>query len=418
MRCITFAFGVLGLVIVLAAAVQADNSGRIYGKIYTVDGDEFEGLIRWDKNEVDWIDVLSGTKDREDSERYDRKRAGRKKYHRNKSSFRIFGIELSGGDDVYINYLSSASSGICFGHISVMDVVGDDCVILRLKSGKDVELCDGSTDIGVDIREIVIEDLREGEVEFVWDDIEKIEFFQAPGNEKSSFGERLYGTLTTKRGDEFTGFVCWDIDEVFTNDILDGDEKRRSRKIEFGKIAAIERYSSSAALVTLRSGDDMVLRGTNDVDDDNRGILIFDPGFGEVLVGWDEFDRLEFSEAPKPVRYDRFDGGRPLKGTVYTEDGDEYRGTIRWDDDEEYTWEFLDGECRDVDLSVEFEFISEIEKSSHRSATVTLWDGRQFRLYGSNDVDDDNRGVVVYLDDGDDVLIEWEDFDKVSFEKH
>ena len=27
----------------------ADNSGRIYGKITTEDGDTFEGYIRWDK---------------------------------------------------------------------------------------------------------------------------------------------------------------------------------------------------------------------------------------------------------------------------------------------------------------------------------------------------------------------------------
>ena len=41
---------------------------------------------------------------------------------------------------------------------------------------------------------------------------------------------------TAFTGDEFTGWVCWDVDEMFEEDILDGKEKRRSRKIEFGKI--------------------------------------------------------------------------------------------------------------------------------------------------------------------------------------
>ena len=159
----------------------------------------------------------------------------------------------------------------------------------------------------------------------------------------------------------------------------------------------------------------MVLRGSNDVDDDNRGIVISYPDFGQVRVEWDEFDRLDFKPAPRQVLYKEFDGGRRLQGTVHTEDGEIYSGTIRWDNDEEYTWEILDGDYRDINFDIELGSVKSIEKRSHRSSVVTLWDDRSFRLRGSNDVDEGNRGIFVILSDGDEVEIEWEDFDRVEF---
>jgi len=401
------------LVMALALTVAADDSGRIYGKITTVEGDAFEGFIRWDKNEGNWVDVLDGTKELPKK----RHRKSNRKYRDREATIEVFGIKIGKSSSYGDEWWSSALSGIRFGHIKSLEAVDDDLALLTLKSGQEVEFSHGSTDIGSDIREIIIEDEHEGEIELVWDDLETIEFMQAPSVAESNFGERLYGTLTTRRGDEYTGFVCWDIDELFPTDILDGDEKRRSRKIKFGKITSIERYSSSAASITLTNGDQMVLRGSNDVDDDNRGIVICDPDFGQVRVEWDEFDRLDFKSATRQVLYKEFDGGRRLQGTVHTEDGKTYSGAIRWDDDEEYTWEILDGDYRDVNFDIELGSVKSIEKRSHRSSVVTLWDDRSFRLRGSNDVDEGNRGIFVILSEGDEVEIEWEDFDRVEFSR-
>jgi hypothetical protein len=104
-----------------------------------------------------------------------------------------------------------------------------------------------------------------------------------------------------------------------------------------------------------------------------------------------------------------------MRGTVYTEDGESYEGEIRWDDDEEYTWEILDGEYRDVEFDIEFGLIQEIAKRSYRSSMVTVWDGRSFRLRGSNDVDEDNKGIFVTTGDGEEIEIDWEDFERVEF---
>ncbi len=409
MRHIKFLTIVLAGILLIAAFSYAKDNGRIYGKITTVDGDTFKGPIRWDKNEGNWVDVLDGTKE---MDRRDRR--SKRKYSRRRSNFEIFGISVGTGGSVY--YSGNAQSGIRFGHIEKLEVLDDNSAMLYLKSGEQVEMYNGSTDIGTSIREIVIEDENEGEIELVWDDIEMIEFSDSDDNFNSVFGDRLYGTLTTRRGDEFTGFICWDVDELFYNDILDGDNKGRSRKIKFGKIDTIERYSSSGATVILKNGDDLLLKGTNDVNESNSGIIVSDPSFGQIIVKWNEFDNVKFYEPSEKIKYSQFDGGKPLKGTVYTEDGDEFTGRIRWDDDEEYTWELLDGNFRKIAFDIEFGKIKSIEKRSYKSSIVTVLDGRSFRLSGSNDVDDDNKGIIIFLDDGEEIEIDWDDFEKVEFD--
>ena len=72
---------------------------------------------------------------------------------------------------------------------------------------------------------------------------------------------------------------------------------------------------------------------------------------------------------------------------------------------------------RDVEFEIEFGLIKEIRKNSYRSATVVLKDGREFRLRGSNDVDEDNDGIFVDLDDGEDVIIDWDEFDRLELSK-
>ena len=412
MRLFNVVIAVVCLVIVSAAASLADNGGRIYGKIYTVDGDVLEGFIRWDRNEANWVDVLDGTKERprrytklDDDEGRD--------YRKSRRGIDLFGLKFyTGSDNLFLS--NTAQSGIRFGYIKTMVVEDDDRALLKLKGGEEVELVNGSTDLGDNIREIVVEDSREGEIELVWDDIDHIDFMEAPSNDRSNFGERLYGTLKTKRGREFSGFICWDIDELFTTDILDGESRDRKQKVPFGKISAIERYSSSGATIILKSGDEIVLRGSNDVNSSNRGIIVCDPAFGQVIVDWDEFDRLDFSEAPRQVTYGDFGDVRELRGTVYTESGDSYEGTIRWDNDEEYNWELLDGKYRGLDFDIELGLIKKIEKRS-RGAVVTVSDGREFRLRDSNDIDDENKGIYVSLDDGDRVMVDWDEFDRVEF---
>ncbi len=155
--------------------------------------------------------------------------------------------------------------------------------------------------------------------------------------------------------------------------------------------------------------------------DRNRGIVVSDIKLGRVIVQWDEFESLEIKRPSGAdyISYDDFDGGSRMFGTVYDEDGEEYTGKIRWDNDEEYGWEILDGDYRGVEFDIAFENIKSIEKLSRRSSRVTLWDNRKFKLRDSNDVDNDNNGIFVSTesDPDDEEVIDWEDFDRIEFRK-
>lgn len=404
--CLTAALAAL-CALSLSMTAQATDQGRIYGKILTVDGDILEGFIRWDKNEGCWDNVLDGTKDRPRM----KERSSRKKY---RDRNRLPG--LLGRIGIFTSRMSSAAqSGIAFGHIKLLEPIGDNAALLTLKSGQEIEFEGGSTDIGDDIREIVIEDKSEGEIELEWDDIESIEFSQAAAGETSVFGPRLFGTLTTRRGEEFTGYIGWDYDESFVTDVLDGYTNGRKRKIRFKKIHSIERRGSSGARVTTKEGKEIRMEDSNDVDSRNNGIVISDLALGRIIVAWDDFDVLEFSAAPENVSYDLYDGGRKLHGTVTTDDGESFTGEIIWDADEEYTWEILDGEYRDIQYDIFFGNIKSIE-IKRRGSLVILNDGREFTLRNSNDVDEDNKGIYIRSADGTLDKVEWDYFEKVVFD--
>lgn len=83
----------LGLIFISFPATASDNSGRIYGKITTVDGDIYRGYIRWDKNEASWVDVLNGNKELPDRD----EEATEPVRHKHQAPrIEIFGLKIGG----------------------------------------------------------------------------------------------------------------------------------------------------------------------------------------------------------------------------------------------------------------------------------------------------------------------------------
>jgi hypothetical protein len=350
--------------------VEAPLSGtnRLYGTVTTVYGSEFTGYIRWDRNEGSWTDLLDATKPR-----------------------------ARGGSSI---------SGIRFGHVDRIDVLGRNSAMFTLKSGDQVELMGNASDLGTGLRALIVDEGYGRTAEFDWRDLETVDF-TPPGSTPPS-ESRLFGTLTTRNGLEFTGYVTWDVDEIYSDDILDGNVDGRRARIPFGEIASIERESSWGSRVTLHDGQVMILEGTNDVDASIGGISISDAALGQIKMGWDEFDNVRFHGTVDESAFAHFDGGRPIEGTVTTEYGESYTGRITWDADEAFTWEMLQGEINDVEFHVEFGNIEGIVKTD-RGSLVHLVDGRVFELRDSNDVDRGNRGITIRTD-GRDYEVDWSDF--------
>lgn len=352
----------------LRVGTPLSGSNRLYGTVTTVYGSDFTGYIRWDRNEGSWTDLLDATKP-----------------------------SARGGSSI---------SGIRFGHIDRIDVVGRNAAIFTLRSGDQVEFTGHASDLGAGLRALIVDQGNGNIAQFHWSDLQTIDF-TSPGSTPPA-ESRLFGTMTTRTGMEFTGYVTWDVDEIYSTDILDGDEDGHRMRIPFGDIASIERHSMWGAKVTLHNGETMILEGTNDVDASISGISISDPALGQVKLDWDDFDIVRFHGTEAESAFANFDGGRPIEGTVVTRGGDSYTGQIIWDRDEAYTWEMLNGEINDVEFQIEFSNIAGIVRTN-RGSVITLKDGRTFELSGSNDVDRGNRGILIRTD-GREFEVEWNDF--------
>ena len=356
---------------------------RLYGTVRTRGGQTHTGFLRWDRNEGSWGDLLDLTR-----------------------------IDDGGG----------GLAGVRFGHVDHILATGRNRAVFVFRSGEQATMHGRSSDLGPGMRSLVVTPARDegspaaeaaagsgadDETTLEWSDIRQVTFHNAPADARPQ-GGRLHGTLTTTSGMAFTGFITWDVDEVLTTDILDGETSAYEHEIPFGAIESISRNGSRSANVLLHSGERLTLSGTNDVNRGNRGITVSDPALGQVKVQWGTLADVRFHGTPSEESRSDFNGGQPLRGTVWTASGDELTGTITWDRDETRSWEMLSGDAGKVEFDIEFSMIARIEKNAHGS-TVVLRDGRSFELDGSNDVGRGNRGVVVTAEDQT-YTVGWADF--------
>ena len=410
--------GIAALGLGLALGVQTVPSGeRIYGIVLTAGGERLEGYLRWDRNETHWADILDGWKEipREHTLEAERLDDELRRIRERERSVTFGGVRITWDEDD-TGGLERTASAIRFGHIRSLEIAGERSALIELESGEHLDLSSSSTDIGRSFRGLVVDDSARGEVEVEWEDLVRVDFMSAPSSMRDPGARRLHGTVATRGGLRLTGLVAWDLDEALTTDVLDGEEDGEDVRLAFGDIAAIARETGSSARVTLLSGEEMILDDSNDVDSDNRGIEVTDPTFGRALVDWEEFESLTLHpRAGPPADRATFGAGSRLRGTVVARGVSPVSGFIRWDNDEEFTWETLDGESEGVAVAIEFGRVGTVERLGDESR-VTLADGRTFMLDDSGDVGEDHRGVFIDTGAGETVLVRWRDFVSATFE--
>lgn len=416
---------VLGLMLVagapdaaVAASSMGQDSDRLYGRVATSDGESFEGYLRWDVNESHWTDVLDGLKEipiewEREAESLDPDFYAEQKRNR---SLVAFGVRVTWDvDDDLAPRMSS--SGIRFVHVRTLEPIDARSIRVTLTSGDEITLHASSTDIGGGMRGVVVEVPGADTVEVRWRDLERVEFTEAPTAAAPPAAKRLYGTVETWSEVSLTGFVSWDRDEILVSDMLDGRDGGVEHEIPFAEIRRVEWESDRSARVFLRSGVELELRGTNDVNRGNRGIEVSDPGFGRAIVRWEEFKSVDFHvPSEHPVR-PSFDAGSPLWGAVSAIDGRVIEGEIRWGNDEVRLWEFITGSYRGIAFNIEFGAIASIHRVGDDRAAVVLRDGRRFELKDTPDVDAWDRGVFVKPDGRPRRLVRWQDLDRVVFSR-
>jgi len=416
------------LLFVLALAplfASAQDEHFIYGKITLVDNKVYEGPIRWGKEEVYWNDLFNAAKVDNNNLRYltseERRDLDDRQYnhrHDNSSWGRwadSFGWRWDNDDRSRDRDRDYVHQFACqFGEIKTLKPQGSKWVDVELQNGRKFELSgDGYNDVGLDIRVI---DADLGDVEIYWNRIEKIEFKNTPGKLANRFGRPLYGTVESF-GNKFTGYIQWDHDERLSVDKLDGDSDDGDLLIEFEKITSITRIGSRCKVI-LKSGREVYLEGSNDVDRSNRGVIVMNKDIPSLDIPWSEFDKITFEEkAPAALSsYDQFKNQKELSATIKTFGGKSYSGRLVFDLDEEFDFELLQGKDRDFEYTTAFRNVKKIKAQDETRCEVELKNGQKITLSDAQDVNERNQGVLVFASGKDKpTYVPWEKISEIEF---
>jgi len=408
----TFVLSASGGVIVgadegaMASDAGISVEGYIYGTVETRAGKTHTGVLRWDDEEAFWDDLFHSSKDELPYEGYAEKPAADEEA----TWWERLATTISG--DLNLNHVSR-SIAVRFGDLKQIRVTGGDDAVLTLRDGTEIEVSGYANDVGATV---VVFDAKPGRVEVPWKTIDTITFSATPPDaDPGSF--RLRGTVSTTEG-EFVGFIQWDNQESLSTDRLDGDTDDDDVSIAMGEIRSIERRDRRSSKVVLKDGTEMVLSGTNDVNDDIRGIHVEDARFGRVEIGWDEFERVVFDDpGTSGAAYGDYAAPAHLAGTVTLRSGDWRKGALIFDLDEEWSWEMLDGSSNEIDYTVPFSMVASIEPSGGSGSLVRLRSGIELELEDSHDVDRDNSGLVVIpTGSGEPGHVPWREIAKIEFD--
>lgn len=407
-----------------APTLQAQSQDRIWGRVFTDEGEEYEGFLQFGRGQsaASWADVLAGSREIPD----DNYNAWLRAVHDGRPAVRT--VETSGyrvsWEERHRDFAATARAGIRFGRLAalVQDDQGEMQVLRRSSAGGALLGVPGSRQGSVSLSpggvrrarsatgglraRITVDDPGEGEVVVSGRDITRIEFGAAPPGATPA-AARVHGSVEDRFGRTFTGFITWSGTPVLESDQFPGrDDGGDLLRFPFDEIATVEsRFGGAWVALTSGQGFDLFRPldsryRQSDARWYRRTIRIADPGLGIVEVGWDDFRALRLHPGSGGAGYGDFDGGGPLFGVVASRSGDEFEGWIRWDADEEWTSDYLDGNSDNVEFDVEFGNIRRIERTDDGLARVTLLDGRSYELSGSNDVDGDNRGIFVFPNAG------------------
>ncbi|MEE4273317.1 MAG: hypothetical protein V2I67_16705 [Thermoanaerobaculales bacterium] len=380
--------------------------GYIYGTVETRSGSSYSGILRWDDEEAFWDDLFHSAKGDLPYSDY----AEKPEVDEDLEWWRRMVKTIS--NEMGVHHESRVVA-VRFGDLREIRPEGGGKAVLVLRDGSELQVEGYANDVSASV---VVHDAKPGRVEVPWKKIERIVFQETPGDaDPGSF--RLRGTVTTDDG-RLEGFIQWDNEECLSTDLLDGDEDDRRLSLAMGEIRSIEKISSRRALVVMKDGAEHRLSGTNDVNDDIRGIHVEDPRYGRVEVSWDGFREVVFDDpGSSGPGYGSYGPGRRLSGTVRLKGGDWRRGNLVFDLDEEWSWEMLDGEADELDYTIPFAQIASIAPAGSRGSVVTLRNGLELELEGSHDVDVDNSGVVVVpTKGGEPVHVVWHEIDVIEFD--
>jgi len=385
-----------------------DNSIYLHGEVETFEN-TYKGYIRWGKEEVFCFDYFNASK----LETQYNKEYLKSVENQNTSWLDDIDWDIS---SIWEDKRSSLRHEFnCeFGDIRSVEVLGENKVKLRLKNGVLLKVGgSGYNDIGTTIN-IIDEDL--GEVKLRWNKIKRITFSSLRDRQGPTFGKPIYGKVNTYRKGSFTGYVQWDRDERVHQDLLDGKSRDGEVAIAFGKISKIEK-GRNGSKVSLNSGREFYLTGSNDVNGGNRGVVVYVDGVGEIIVPWKSFLSLDIvEEKDKAMDVSQYKNIKQMEGKVFLYDNSSVSGKIIYDLDETWQFETLEGEDDHIKYRIPFKNIKSIKPKNYDYSLVTLKNNESFLLGRLRDVSDDNDGLlVISRSNTEPKFVAWDEISEIVF---
>jgi hypothetical protein len=407
---------VLSILLIASAVIinplLAQNECMLYGSVTTIEGKTYEGPIRWGNEEVFLSDIFNSEKTSNPYLKYLNKSNFKTNY---KSSTRSNNRDWV---NVSVNTKRNNSNYLIrkfqcrFGDIKSITITGRTSVSLELRSEKYINLNGGSNDVNT---RISVLDNELGLLQLNWNKIDIIKFFRPTQKTSDSFGQGIYGKLTTTQG-IFTGFVQWDHDERLLDDKLDGKSSDGDLKIPFRKIKTITKLENNC-LVKLSSGRELKLYGTNDVNSSNKGIIMNLPNIGRADFDWRHFISFEILNevAPESLCDTSFPDSERLYGKIITKSDEEFEGIIVYDLDEAMDSELLNGYNDDIKFSIPFRNIESIKPMANDYAAVVLKSGEKLFLGDQTDVSYKNAGILIFTTSEDFNIFKWDEIEEIIF---
>lgn len=400
------------LMLQMSSMTLAQDEALIYGKVTTLDKQVYVGHFRWGGEETFWSDHFNASK--LDTRVFGHLIEQRRSEEDEDDGW--FGLDWS-LKSIWEDRHGSVHEFVCeFGNIVSIQYVDRNKMKMKLKNGSTIKVGgSGYNDVRASIRMF---DDEIGNIKIDGDRVYSVEFSSTPKKLRAKSGNALYGSVVTTHNDSIVGFIQWDHDERLSTEKLDGENRGEDLSIEFGNIAKVEARRRSS-LVTLNSGREFVLSGSNDVDEDNNGIIVTVEGLGRVDIPWSNVEYVSFdhSGTVSGLSYDGYKSPRGLKGEVRTVANGDHSGQIVFDMDEVWEFEMLDGNSNGLNFKIPFKHIRSITPKNYNYSWVELKGGKRILLGGSRDVSDDNDGLVVFKDKKEDpVRIRWTDVDQITFD--
>jgi hypothetical protein len=395
----------IALLAFIAECSGQSHEGFMYGTVYLKDK-TYTGALRWGNEEVLWTDFFNAEKS---SDQYQKMVPEKKD---DEDSW--FSQDWSFGS-IWENKVVAHKFSCQFGNLTTLTRMSGNRLELKFKNGgKLVVDGDGYNDVGGKIQVI---DPELGTVSLSWDRISKIEFVSTPSRLEGIYGMPLFGTVEGARKEKITGYIVWDDDERLSTDRLDGDDDDGDVSVKFGDVASIEKEGRGSQVV-LRSGKSLYLTNSNDVNDENRGVLVVVPDIGVIRFSWESFRKVTFTEpSKKPQTYNQFTTPLPLKGKVSRLDGDDLSGRIIYDIDETLDIEVLEGKENDIEYIIPMRNIRKITPKNYEFSSIELRNGESLLLGEGQDVSTRNGGVLVFVKGmKEPEYVRWKKINEITFD--